>query len=141
MQPAYTPDLSALQARLDRSPFNAWLGLQLVSGGDGEAVLDLPWNDLFVSTPERQVAHGGILAALIDAAAIYALICSTGRLFATVDLRIDYHAGARPGLLRASAKALRTGRALSTSEARVTDSSGQMVASGRGLFTALDLPA
>jgi uncharacterized protein (TIGR00369 family) len=135
------PDLDILQARLDRTPFNAWLGIRLISGGGGQAELQVPWRPEFVSTPELQATHGGVLASLVDVACVFALTCDTGNVHATVDLRIDYHARAVPGPFRAFGTVIRAGRSFSTSEARVLDADGRLVASGRGLFIDLGLAA
>lgn len=144
--PDPTPDLNSseraiLQQRLDRSPFNAWLGLRLVAGGPQHAELTLAWQEAFISTPERRSVHGGVLASLVDAGAIFALICTTRLLHTTVDLRVDYHAVAAPGPLRVVGRVIRVGRTLSTSEAEIFDVSGRLAASGRGTFMTLDVSA
>ncbi|MCL8383482.1 PaaI family thioesterase [Xanthobacter aminoxidans] len=134
-------DLARIQGRLDRTPFNAWLGLRAVSASPDGVVFELEARQEFVSTPERQIVHGGVLASLLDAAAIYAVITATGCLQTTVDLRVDYHATAAVGVLRARGTLVRLGKTLSCSEARVEDHSGRLVASGRGTFLNLGLPA
>ena len=58
-----------------------------------------------------------------------------------MDLRVDYHATAAVGVLRARGTLVRLGKTLSCSEARVEDHSGRLVASGRGTFLNLGLPA
>jgi uncharacterized protein (TIGR00369 family) len=89
-------------------PFNRRMALQLVSFGDGLAVLRLPWQDAFVGDPDTGVVHGGAVTALLDAAcgaAVFmALPAAEGT--ATLDLRIDYLRAAEPGadlLARATA--------------------------------------
>ncbi|MEP9370324.1 PaaI family thioesterase [Xanthobacter sp. VNH20] len=134
-------DLARIQARLDRTPFNAWLGLRAVSASADGVAFELEARQEFVSTPERQIVHGGVLASLLDAAAIYAVIAATGRLQTTVDLRVDYHASATVGLLRARGTVVRLGKTLCCSEARVQDHAGKLVASGRGTFLNLGVPA
>lgn len=134
-------DLEKIQARLDRTPFNAWLGIRAVSASPEGVIFDLDARQDFVSTPERQIVHGGVLASLLDAAAIYAVITATGDLQTTVDLRVDYHMAAAVGLLRARGSLVRLGKTLSCAEARVEDRSGRLVASGRGTFFNIGLRA
>lgn len=134
-------DLARIQARLDRTPFNAWLALRAVSASPDGVMFELQARQEFVSTPERQIVHGGVLASLLDAAAIYAVITATGCLQTTVDLRVDYHATAAVGLLRARGTLVRLGKTLSCSDARVEDKTGKLVASGRGTFLNIGLPA
>ena len=59
--------------------------------------------------PERRYTHGGILAALIDLAADFAMIKQTGRGVPTIDMRVDYHRAAMPGDLIARGKVVRFG--------------------------------
>lgn len=134
-------DLARIQARLDRTPFNAWLGLRMTAASPEGVALELQARQEFVSTPERQIVHGGVLASLVDAAAFYAVLSATGCLQTTVDLRVDYHASASVGLLRIRGTLVRMGKTLSCAEARVESEAGKLIASGRGLFLNLGLPA
>lgn len=54
---------------------------------------------------------------------------------------MDYHATAVVGLLRARGTLVRLGKTLSCSDARVEDKTGKLVASGRGTFLNIGLPA
>ncbi len=62
--------------------------------------------------------HGGILAALIDLAADFAMVKQTGRGVPTIDMRVDYHRVAMPGDLIAHGKVVRSGSQFATAEAR-----------------------
>jgi uncharacterized protein (TIGR00369 family) len=81
-----------------------------------------------------RVVHGGVLGALIDTAADFAIAAKLGRAVPTVDLRIDYHLPARQGDLRARARIIRLGGTLAVAEAEVFDGEGRLVASGRGTY-------
>ncbi len=130
-------DIDRLRARLATNPFNQWLGNELVAAGNDEVEFRCGWRSEFVSNPDRGATHGGVLATLIDTAAIYAVIAATGRLAATIDLRVDYHSLAEPGVLRTVGKAIRIGNSISSAEAAVFDPQGKLVASGRGTFVFL----
>lgn len=81
-------------------PHNAALDLEAIDCGPGLAVMRLPWREDLVGNPVRGVLHGGAITALLDA-------CSGASVFfalpspvpiATLDLRIDYLAPAKPHL-------------------------------------------
>lgn len=126
--------LERLQERLALNPFHQWLGLELVRLEDGEVEIAARWREEFLSNPHRGFAHGGILAALIDTTADFAIAARTGRPYPTIDLRIDYHAGARRGPLKAVGKLIKLGRTFSTAEAVVHGADEQLLASGRAAY-------
>ena len=76
--------------------------------------------------PDRRYTHGGILAALVDLAADWAMVTKTGRGVPTIDLRVDYHAAAMPGDLTVKGKIVRMGGQFSTAEAQVFDAQGKL---------------
>jgi uncharacterized protein (TIGR00369 family) len=79
-------------------------------------------------------SHGGVLAALIDLAADWAMVKQTGRGVPTIDLRVDYHRPALRGDLIAHGKVVRAGSQFATAEARIFDLHGKLIASGRGTY-------
>lgn len=125
---------SDVQAKLLRGPYHQWLGLKVLSVGDGEIVLKAAWREEWVVNLEGGYTHGGILAALVDLAADWALVSSTGRGVPTVDLRVDYHRAARRGDLVVHGRVVKIGGQFSVAEARVSDEEGKLVASGRGVY-------
>ncbi|ODT13004.1 MAG: hypothetical protein ABS57_20140 [Mesorhizobium sp. SCN 65-12] len=130
-------DFDTLDAMVRGCPFHRWLGVSLKSmSGDSVEIL-LPWREEFVSDPEVRYTHGGILAALIDLAADYAIAARIGRGVPTVDMRVDYHRAALPGPLVARASVIKRGGTLATAEAHVFDENDKLVASGRGVYLTL----
>ncbi|PKU24300.1 PaaI family thioesterase [Telmatospirillum siberiense] len=127
------PTAEEVEARLLRGPYHRWLGLSVERVADGEIVLAAKFRDDWVVNPEGGYIHGGILAALVDLTADWALVSRTGRGVPTIDLRVDYHRAAR-GDLRAVGKVVKFGRQFSVSEAQIFDAEGQLVASGRGVY-------
>ena len=123
-----------LQERITLAPFHKWLGLELVEMSEDGIELSVPWREEFVVNPKAGYTHGGILAAVIDIAADYALAAKIGAPIPTVDLRVDYHRPAMPGVLTVEARLIKLGRTFSTAEAFVTDSEGALLASGRGVY-------
>ena len=124
-----------VQALIARGPFHQWLGLKVLRVGAGEIEIRATWREEWVVNPERRYTHGGILAALVDLTADWALVSKTGRGVPTIDMRIDYHRAALPGDLTARGKLVKWGSQYAVSEAQVFDQDGVLVASGRGVYS------
>ena len=126
--------IDKLQELLTRGPFNQWLNFTVVSANDDGVEMKAAWREEWVVNPERRYTHGGILAAIIDVAADFAIAAKIGRPVPTIDLRVDYHKAAMPGDITAKARVIRLGGQYSTAEAFLYDSEGTLVASGRGTY-------
>ena len=126
--------IEKLQALITRGPFNRWLNFTVLKAGDDGIEIKAAWREEWVVNPERRYTHGGILAAMIDVAADYAIAARLGRPVPTIDLRVDYHKAAQPGDLTARARVVRMGSQYSTAEASLYDKDGELVASGRGTY-------
>lgn len=137
-----TEKLTALEVeeKLKRGPYHQWLGLGVISVGEGEIEISATWREEWVVNPDRKYTHGGILAALVDLTADWALVSKTGRGVPTIDLRVDYHRAAMPGNLVAKGKVVKFGSQFSVAEAHVFDSDGNLCASGRGVYSTAPPP-
>lgn len=129
------PTKEDIQARLTRGPYHQWLGIEVLSVSEGEIELRARWREEWVVNPDKRYTHGGILAALVDLTADWALVSYTGRGVPTIDLRVDYHRAAAPGDLTAKGKVVKFGSQISVAEAQVFDADGKLVASGRGAYS------
>ena len=125
---------------LRRGPFHQWLGLKVLSVGEGTIEIEASWREEWVVNPDRKYTHGGILAALVDLAADWALFSKMGRGVPTVDLRVDYHRAAMPGNLIVKGKVIKFGSQLSVAESQVFDKDGVLCASGRGVYSTAPPP-
>lgn len=123
-----------IEALVTRAPYHKWLGLKVVAVGDDEIELKATWREEWVVNLERRFTHGGILAALVDLGADWAMVKKLGRGVPTIDMRVDYHATALPGDLTIKGKVVRMGSQFSVSEARIFDQQGKLLASGRGTY-------
>jgi len=128
------PSIENVQKLLSRAPYYQWLGLKVIAVGEGSIELTAAWREEWVVNPERGYTHGGILAALVDLAADWAMVSRTGRGVPTVDLRVDYHRAAMPGVLTIRGQIVHFGKQFSVAEARVFDKEGRLLASGRGTY-------
>jgi uncharacterized protein (TIGR00369 family) len=127
-----TPD--QVEQLLTRGPFHRWLGLKVLSVQADGIELKATWREEWVVNPDRRYTHGGVLAALVDVAADWAMVTRTGRGVPTIDMRVDYHAAAMPGDLIARGRIVKWGNQFSVAEAQVFDESGKLLASGRGTY-------
>jgi uncharacterized protein (TIGR00369 family) len=123
-----------VQALITRAPYHQWLGLTVLAVHDDGIELKAKWRDEWVVNIERGYVHGGVLAALVDLAADWAMVKQTGRGVPTIDLRVDYHRPAGRGDLTARGKVVRAGSQFATAEAQIFDQDGKLVASGRGTY-------
>jgi uncharacterized protein (TIGR00369 family) len=126
--------LEKVQALVTRGPYHQWLGLKVTALHDDGVELTATWREEWVVNPDRGYTHGGVLAALIDLGADWAMVKKTGRGVPTIDLRVDYHSVAMPGDLTVRGKVVRMGSQISTAEAHVYDAQGKLLASGRGTY-------
>jgi len=126
--------LEQVQALVARAPFHQWLGIEVLAVGDDSIELKATWRQEWVVNKERGYTHGGVLAALIDLAADWAMVRQTGRGVPTIDLRVDYHRPAMPGDLVVHGKVIRGGAQFATAEAQVFDRDHKLIASGRGTY-------
>ena len=126
--------IERVQQLVTRAPYHQWLGLEVIDVGDDSIEIKAKWREEWVVNTERRYTHGGVLATLVDLGADWAMVSKTGRGVPTIDLRIDYHAVAMPGDLTIRGKIVRMGSQFSTSEARVFDAEGKLLASGRGTY-------
>ncbi len=123
-----------VQQMITRAPYHQWLGLKVVALHDDGIELTATWREEWVVNPERRYTHGGVLAALIDLGADWAMVKKLGRAVPTIDLRVDYHSAAMPGDLTIKGKVVRLGGQFSCAEAQVLDAQGKLLASGRGTY-------
>ncbi|MEM9050185.1 MAG: PaaI family thioesterase [Pseudomonadota bacterium] len=93
-------DRAALaRAIAEAIPFSKALGLVLTDAGLGHAELSVPFDARLVGDPETGVLHGGVVTALLDSCCGSAVLLHSDRpaSTATIDLRIDYMRGSKPG--------------------------------------------
>ena len=129
-----TIDIEKLQQLISHGPFNKWLNFTVLKAGEDGIEIKAGWRDEWVVNPERRYTHGGILAAILDVAADYAIAVKLGRPVPTIDIRVDYHKAAMPGDLTAKGRVVRMGNQFSTAEAYLYDEEGALIASGRGTY-------
>lgn len=133
--------LEEAQALVDRGPFLRWLGVKVLVFEENSVEVKAAWREDWVANPSLQQTHGGILAALIDFAADFALVPRLGRMVPTIDMRVDYHRLAKPGDLTVKGRVIKLGRQFSVCEAEIRDAAGELIASGRGTYVTAPPPS
>ena len=125
----------------DLIPFNRFLGVRLesVDRDTGHLSTRLELRPEFVGNALRDMPHGGVVSALIDATAGAAAALSLEDLsladrVATIDMRVDYLRAARGAVLHAHAEVMRTGRRVIVVRTDVHDDDGALVALGSNAF-------
>ena len=132
-QPPVMP-VDKMNERISRCTFNKWLGLEVVAATSETLEAHATWRDEMVGSPETGMAHGGILAAIIDGIGSYVVMAATGLVGSTLDMRIDYHRGVRPGQITAKGTILKAGRTISSADVHLYDTDGKLVTSGRVVY-------
>lgn len=130
-----------IAGELPPPPFAGTTAIRLTEVGDGRAV--------FVGSPTRaflnplNTIHGGWIATIIDSAlgcAVHSKLAS-GQTYTTTAMTVNYVRALAPdsGEVRCEAVAVHSGRRTATSEARLTDSKGRLIAHGSETCLIMDL--
>jgi len=131
--------IAAVRAFITDLPYARALGLELLGVGAGWTELALPYRADLVGDPATGVMHGGAVSALMDTTCGGAVMShpDAGVATATLDLRIDYMRGARPGqTVRARAECIRVTRTIAFVRAVAHDDDADTpIAMASGAFT------
>ena len=117
-------------------PFHKYLGLTLEETAQNFARVKLK---IGTNTPSgiNNSVHGGVLATMIDMAAVTAVFASMRENDipgGTADLQISYLRQAHGDWLEAKANVLKKGRQLATIQVEIMNNEGTLCASGRVLY-------
>lgn len=123
------------------SPFLEMLGTELVDKGDGRATLALSLSEMHLRT--RGIAHGGVIATLLDTAMGVAVSTLTpeGSFAVTCQLNVHF---IRPGWngerLLIKAEVSHAGATTAVARADMTTEGGACVSIGSGTFSFVRVP-
>ena len=129
-------DAAGVQAILDRSPFIASLGLEVlgVDHAKSEIVMRMPLKPEFERRKGTRQFHGGPIASFIDVVGDYAIGMMVGGGVPTINLRIDYVRPAIGEAVTGTGRVRRQGRTVALVDIEITDAEGKLVAVGRGTY-------
>ncbi len=137
----WTPELIQEQfAKRLGTLFNGHVGIEFVDAGKGFAKLRLPIRDEILQP--TGVVHGGAVCTLADVTAGVAAHVSypPGTEIVTVEIKVNFIAGLREGVLLSEAKSLHIGRRTSVWEIHIDHDSGRHVAFASGTFMVVKEP-
>jgi len=122
---------------LDHVPFAKLLGIEVALAEPGHAVLTMNLKSEHMRNDA--IAHGGVVATLIDSAmaiAIMAMLEENERTV-TVDLTIHYLRPVTEGVAKASARVVRAGRKVVTVSAELFDKDDKLAATAISTYLRL----
>jgi fumarylpyruvate hydrolase len=113
-------------------PFNAYLGTEVVRREPGDVAIALELGPHHLNN--RGVAHGGVVAALLDSALGAAVVSAIPSEWwcATTSLTLQFLDGAGSGRLVAQGRVVRRGRSVAFATGEVHDASGRLIATASG---------
>src|SRR5438132_13977849 len=112
---------SAIRARFAAADFSRWMGLELVSIDDGTSELRLKLEPHHLNP--GGIAHGGVVAAMLDVAAGLSHRSKLGpdATHVTVQLHVNYMRAVGAGVVTARGVSLQTGKRIGHAEASLSD--------------------
>jgi uncharacterized protein (TIGR00369 family) len=113
---------------LPTAPVAGLLGFTLTSMDSGQAVIELEATERHANP--MGTLHGGVLAAIADAAmgVAYMSTLGDGESFTTLEMKINFLKPVWKARLRAVGKVVKAGRTVGLVECDITDEQGQLVA-------------
>ncbi len=125
------PDYSTkVRTTASKCPFFKLLSMRLAEVEIGRSLVEIDLDEKHLQP--FGVAHGGVFAAIIDAACFWAVYPEADEDLGmtTVDLKVNYLAPASAGKLIAEGRCIKLGKTLGVGEATVTDGNGKILAHG-----------
>ena len=124
--------------KVNKSPYYQLTSMQLEKLGWGECVMHLP-----VLEKHHQpygMAHGGVLASLVDSAAYWAVFTqiNDGSKMISIDLKLNYLAPTSEGNLKTVGRSIKAGKTMCMGEASITDQNEKLICHGTSTMMVLD---
>jgi uncharacterized protein (TIGR00369 family) len=119
----------------ESTPFSRLLGIRRLVRENGTSRYEMTIGPDHLN--RRGVAHGGVVASLLDTALGASVVSSltpeewTG----TLELSVQFREPVRPGRVTAQGRMARRGRNVAFAEGEILDASGKILASGHGVWT------
>ena len=127
INPVYIRELCGI---VNSSPYPSHMSMRLASIDLDRATIELDLGQCHLQ-PYGNV-HGGVLATLVDTATFWSVFMRIPEDagLVNIDLKLNYLKAVQKGRLRAEGAAIRSGKSISYSEARVVDAEGDLIAHG-----------
>ncbi len=127
-------------------PFNRVLGVKVVSTDPAAPRVRFDMRPDLIGNPARQTLHGGVIAAVLDVAAGFAIHIALIEKqreagdeirfpnIGTVDLRVDYLRPGRGKHFIASCRVVRLGRRIAVTHMELVNDEGELIATGGAAY-------
>jgi uncharacterized protein (TIGR00369 family) len=126
-------------------PFNRVLGLKVVSFDPQAPRVRFDMRPELIGNPTRQILHGGVISAVIDVAAGFAIHVALLERhepgakiefpkMGTVDIRVDYLRPGRGRWFEATARVVRLGSRIAVAHMEMVNDEGELIATGSAAY-------
>jgi uncharacterized protein (TIGR00369 family) len=148
---AQTHDLAKLEARMRQIfeagvPFNNLIGLKVESLDPEAPKLRFDMRPDLIGNPQRKILHGGVIAAVLDVAAGFAIHLAVLKQrvessqeahfpsIGTIDLRVDYLRPGRGNHFIATGRVVRLGNRVAVAHMELVNDGGELIATGGAAY-------
>ena len=142
-------DLSKAEALLrqvfeENVPFNRVLGLKVDSIDPARLRFDM--RPELIGNPRRQILHGGVISAVLDVAAGFAIHLAVSKSreehasdghfpsIGTIDLHVDYLRPGRGKYFIATGRVVRLGNRVAVAHMELVNDDGELIATGGAAY-------
>jgi len=129
--------LAAIADSVNKSPYYAHTSMEIKEVDRGYCLMQLAVQKNHLQ-PYGMV-HGGVYAAMVDAAAYWAVFTQLddNAKMVTIDLKLNYLGSASNGLLFAKGKSINIGKTIGIGVASIRDEAGKLLTHGAATFMVL----
>jgi uncharacterized protein (TIGR00369 family) len=144
-------DVMAMEAKLrqvfeENVPFNRVLGLKVESHDPDAAKLRFDMRPELIGNPRRQILHGGVISAVLDVAAGFAVYLAVNKerivdpeidrfpSIGTIDLRVDYLRPGKGNYFIATGRVVRLGNRVAVAHTEMVNDEGELIATGGAAY-------
>ena len=138
---------SEMEAKLrqvfeEHVPFNKVIGLRVESTDPDAPKLRFDMRPELIGNPRRQILHGGVISAVLDVAAGFAIHLAVLRqrseaahdshfpTIGTIDLHVDYLRPGRGHYFVATGRVVRLGNRVAVAHTELVNDTGELIATG-----------
>lgn len=129
----------------ERVPFNKLLGLEVASADPARPQLRFAMRPELIGNARRGILHGGVISAVLDVTAGFAIMLALGREPAageklefpnigTIDLRVDYLRPGRGAHFVATGRVVRLGNRIAVTHMELHNDAGELIATGGAAY-------
>jgi uncharacterized protein (TIGR00369 family) len=146
-----SPEATAMEAKLrqvfeENVPFNRLLGLKVESIDPDAAKLRFDMRPELIGNPRRQILHGGVISAVLDVAAGFAIYLAVNKeriissevdrfpSIGTIDMRVDYLRPGQGKFFVATGRVVRLGNRVAVAHTEMVNDTGELIATGGAAY-------